>query len=205
MRTLLPLAAALAFSLAGEPKKSALEYPAHAESAAADIGVDYMVHSYSDEGQMYFTKDYLVCEVAIYPKAPLELTGASFELRINQSKRPIPETSAELVAAAVKVPEWTGNDVGVLGAPPGVGRFPGDPNGAPRYPKPPHAPDDPHKPQTPVKDAGQIALDHALKPGKITGPAAGNVYFAYSGNMKKVKTVSLVFHTVSGDIEIPVR
>jgi hypothetical protein len=207
---------ALAVAWAAEPRKSAKEYPAHVELPTVDIGVDYMVHSYSDEGQMYFTKDYLVFDVAIYPKGALELTGGSFELRINNSKQPLRQASAEFVAASVKYPGWTEHphaeagagvgDVGVvLGAPPAVGRFPGDPAGASRYPKPPRAPDDPHKPEKAVKDEGQIAVDNALKAGRITAPVSGNVYFEYSGNMKKVKTLGLIFHTATVDLDIPIR
>jgi hypothetical protein len=207
---------ALAVAQAAQPRKNAQEYPAHFESPAVDVGVDYMVHSYSEEGQMYFTKDYLVFDVAIYPKASLELMAGSFELRINNSKHPLPQASAEFVAASMKYPDWvdhphaevgaSAGDVGVvLGAPPAVGRFPGDPTGVSRYPKAPRAPEDPHKPEKPVKNAGQIALDNALKAGKVTTPVAGNVYFEYAGNMKKVKTLSLIFHTASGDKEIPVR
>lgn len=220
MRTAPLLFIALGFmdvtAQAVEPRRNAQEYPAHVETTGVDVGVDYMVHSFSEEGQMYFTKDYLVFDVAIYPKTALELTGTSFELRINQAKRPIPQVSAEFVAAALKNLDWNGQphaevgaqvgDVGVvLGGPPDVGRFPGDPNGAPRYPKPPRAPDDPRKPEKPVQDAGLIAVNNALKTGKITRPVAGNIYFEYSGNMKKVKAISLVFHTPSGDLEIPVR
>jgi hypothetical protein len=97
-------------------------------------------------------------------------------------------------------------DVGVvLGAPPAVGRFPGDPTGVSRYPKPPRAPDDPHKPEKAAKDAGQIVVDHSLKAGKVTAAVAGNIYFEYMGNMKKVKTLSLIFHSSAGDKEIPIR
>jgi hypothetical protein len=216
MRLIALILMALATAWAGEPRKSAQEYPAHFESPAVDIGADYMVHSYSDEGQMYFTKDYLVLDVAIYPKAPLELTGGSFELRINNSKHPLQQASAEFVAASMKYPDWvdrphaevgaSAGDAGVvLGAPPAVGRFPGDPTGVSRYPKPPRAPEDPHKVEKTAKDAGQIAVDNSLKAGKVTAPVAGNIYFEYAGNMKKVKTLTLIFHTASGDKEIPIR
>lgn len=199
-----------------EPRQNAQDYPFHAGSAAVDIGVDYQVHSYSADGQMYFTKDYLVCEVALYPKLLIELTGSSFELRINRSRVPVPQAAPEFVAASLKYPDWTqrpqlelGAGIGdagvILGRPPAVGRFPGDPSAGRTQPKPPRAPEDPHKVENPVTDAAQLALDTALKTGRITTPTAGNVYFAYSGNMKKIKNLSLILHTSAGEFEVPIH
>jgi len=216
MRLAVSIVVIFALLLAGEPRKSSRDYPAHAESAAAEIGVDYLVHSYSADGQTYFTKDYLVFEVAVYPKAPMELSAGLFLLRINNAKRPIQPVSAELVAASMRNADWiqrphaevaagVGNAGVVLGAPPAVGRFPGDPTGGARYPRPPRAPEDPLKPEKPVKDGAQLAVDTALQTERIMGPVAGNIYFEYSGNTKKLKTLSLVFHTAAGDQEIPIR
>jgi hypothetical protein len=208
--------ATCAISPAVEPRNSPNDYPAHAESATADIGVDYQVHSYSADGQMYFTKDYLVCEVAVYPKAPMELTSSSFELRINHSKIAIQQASPEFVAASLKYPDWTQHpqlevglgigDAGVtIGAPPPAGRFPGDPAAGRPLPRPPRAPEDPHKVEKSAKDASQLALDTALTTGRIVMPVAGNVYFAYSGNLKKVRNLSLIVHTSAGNLEVPIR
>jgi hypothetical protein len=216
MRTAVLTCVMFALPLAGEPRKSARDYPAHVETAAAEIGVDYLVHSYAAEGQMYFTKDYLVFEVAVYPRMPMELGPGSFQLRINNAKRLIQPASAEFVAASLRNPDWVqrphaelGAGVGdtgvVLGAPPAVGRFPGDPTGGARYPRPPRAPEDPHKPEKPVQDGAQVALDTALQTGRIMRPVSGNIYFEYSGNIKKLKTLSLIFHTADGDQEIPIR
>jgi hypothetical protein len=205
-----------ALSPAIEPRKSPQDYPSHGESAAMEIGIDYQVHSYSADGEMYFTRDYLVCEVAVYPKVPIELTGSSFELRINRSKSLIPQASPEFVAASLKYPDWTqrsqlelGAGVGdsgvTLGAPPAVGRFPGDPSAGRTQPRPPRAPEDPNKVEKSVKDASQLALDTALRPGRITTPVSGNVYFEYSANLKKLKNLSLIVHTSAGSVEVPIR
>jgi hypothetical protein len=186
-----PLFVALVVAHATEPRQSAQEYPAHVDSPAADIGVDFMVHSFSDGSQMYYTKDYLVFDVAVYPKAALELTNTSFELRINYGKRPIPQVAAELVADSLRNPDWLGQP---QAAP-----------GGPRYPAPPHVPEDVHKPAKINPDAGQIAVNNALKSARITAPTAGNIYFQYAGNIKKVNALSLVFHAPSGDVVIPIR
>jgi hypothetical protein len=205
-----------AFALATEPRGKLEDYPSHMESPAMNIGVDYQVHSFSAEGQMYFTKDYLVCEIGIYPRVSVELTGNSFELRINRSKNPIPQASPEFVAASLKYPDWTqhpqlevgagaGDSSVILGRPPAVGRFPGDPSVGRRQPQPPRAPENPDKPGKPVIDEARLALDTALGSGPIATPAAGNVYFEYSGNLKKIRNLSLVVHTSAGDLEVPIR
>jgi hypothetical protein len=202
-----------AFALATEPRRKLEDYSSHMESPAVNIGVDYQVHSFSAEGHMYFTKDYLVCEIGIYPKVSVELTGSSFELRINRSKNSIRQASPEFVAASLKYPDWTrhpqlevgagaGDSSVILGRPPAIGRFPGDPSVGRRQPQPPRAPEDPDKP---VIDEAQLALDSALRQGTIATPAAGNVYFEYSGNLKKIRNLSLMVHTSAGDLEVPIR
>lgn len=202
----------IALAMTGEPRKSPLDYPAHVETPEADIGADYLVHSFSGGDQMYFTKDYLVVEIGVFAKAPLELTSASFELRVN-SKQTLQPAAVEFVAASLKYPDWTQQpqaeigagvgDVGVvLGAPRTAGRFPGDPAGQTRYPRPPRAPEDPHTPARPVQDAAQIAMNTAFPFGRITGRAAGNLYFEYSGNVRKLKTLTLTVKTAAGDREI---
>jgi hypothetical protein len=214
---LIALALAISSVSAGiEPRKSLQEYPSHIESPAADVGVEYQVHSYSAEGQMYFTKDYLVCEVGIYPKTPLELHSDSFELRVNRAKTAIPEAGPEFVAASLKYPDWTqhpqlevGAGVGdsgvVLGRPDPVGRFPGDPSIGRPQAKAPRAPDDPNKVEHATADPAKLVLDTALPTGKIGKPVAGNIYFPYSGNVKKIRSLSLILHTAMGDVEIPLR
>ena len=201
---------------ANEPRKAAKDYAAHAEFPTMDIGVDYMIHSFWNDGQMYFARDYLVCEVAVYPKAPVELTAGSFRLRINGSKYPIAEAGPEFVAASLRYPDWTqhpvteisasSGDAGVtLGAPPVAPRFPGDPAAQPHYPQPTRAPEDPNKPEKPAVDAAQIVLNTALRSGPIEHATAGYLYFPWSGNLKKIKTVALVVHVSSGDRDVVLK
>ena len=144
----------------------------------------------------------------------MDLSGSSFELRINGSKLVIPQAGPDSVAASLKYADLAqhphaeigagiGDSSVTLGAPPVMSRFPGDP--VRTAPLPPRAPEDPQKIERIVKDPAQLAIDTALKTGAIRAPTAGNVYFEYSENIKKIKTVSLIAHTPAGDLEIEIR
>ena len=223
MRTICCGIALCLIGWAGEIKQTAQDYPAHAEWPEMDIGVDYTIHSYSDGAQMYFTKDFLVLEIAVFPKKAIDLSEGSFLLRVNNARHPIEPAAPEFVAASVRNAGWTtqphmeasagmGNAGVVLGAPPTIGRFPGDPNGQnyPRkpYPQPPGVPttdDSSPAKQAPEKDAAQIAIAAALRTGHLERPAAGNIYFAYAGNAAKIKSLTLIYHSPQGDQEIRIQ
>lgn len=205
-----------AILLAVEPRKSAQDYPAHAESAAVDLGAEYQVHSFSAGGQMYFTRDYLVFEAGVYPKKLIELTGSSFELRVNKSKIPLEEASPEFVAAALRHPDaiprshlelggGIGNAGVVIGAPTPTERFPGDPSVRPPLAQAPEDPDEAAAIRRAPQDPAELALSSALRRGEVTHPIAGNVYFYFSGNVRKLKNLSLILHTGSGDLEVPIQ
>jgi hypothetical protein len=96
-------------------------------------------------------------------------------------------------------------DAGVtLGAPPPVARFPGDPS-VRTYPQPPRAPEDPNKVAKSIRDPAQLVIDTALKTGEIKASTAGNIYFEYSQNLKKIKTLTLILHTPGGNLDLTIR
>lgn len=218
MRTaaVLLLTALAAYS---EPRRTAAEFPVHVSTPQFDIGVEYTVHSYSGAGsedQMYFTRDFLVFAVAVFPKQPLQLPEGPFELTVNNAKHPIDPVQAEFVAASVRNPEWTthpqmqvgggiGDIGGTMGGPSRTERFPGDPNAQSRLPRPPQAPsDDKAQPKTPV-DPGKIAIDSALPSGRIVSPVSGNIYFPYTGNAAKIKHLVLHFAAGGQTLDLTVR
>lgn len=211
----------LAASIFAEPRKAVVDYPVHASTPDFDIGVEYTVHSYSgtgsnDDGQMYLAKDYLVFEVAVFPKGTVDLPMGAFELTVNNSKRPIAQANAESVAASVRYPDWSSQrqmQVGAgmggagvtLGGPPRVERFPGDPTAQSRLPRPPQAPADSNYPEKERADPARLALLSALKTGPIHGPESGNIYFPYTGNTSRIKQLVLHVATGTGTLDIKVR
>ena len=59
--------AAMAFAQGTEPKPKAEDYDVHGQSKNVSLGAEFMVHSFSGQGQTFIAGDYLVVEVALYP------------------------------------------------------------------------------------------------------------------------------------------
>lgn len=210
------LAVALALVLSAQkapPRSQPSDYPAHAPFPGFQIGAEYLVHNIPLEQGEYWTKDYLVVEVLIAPstREAVNITGTQFMLRINGNKSLVYADSPGAVAADVKYPDWqthpnlsVGAGIGdagvVIGAPPVVGRFPGDQTGAP--PKP--MPQDPNGggPYS-VARAQRLPIDQAianaaLPEGRIEKPVKGCLFFPFTKKLKSVKALDLVYDPGSG-------
>ena len=230
MRRLFLLAAACAFS--GEilqadrigPKAHPEDYPAHARAAGVDIAADFLVHSFFGAGhdEMFFVRDYLVVEVAIYPRiGPSYVVDASqFTLRLNGKKDVLFPQSPGLVAYSGKYPDaetrphleagaGVGDVTATVGRPVPVPRFPGDRTGTPNPQRlPPHAPETSDRQNVPKSEQTtpeEVILQTALEDGPQHAAIAGYLFFAYSGNVKKIKSVELVYRDPAGPTTLRLR
>src|SRR5262245_48404461 len=100
--------AAAAFAQGAEPKTKAEEYDVHGQSKNVTVGAEFMVHSFSGQGQTFIVNDYVVVEVALYPpkgESHVVKSGA-FALRINGKKPPLLPQPPTMVAATMQRPEW---------------------------------------------------------------------------------------------------
>jgi hypothetical protein len=216
------LAAALvcALGLFGEtePKDKAAAYPAHATAGNISIGADYLVHSIPAGNQTFLARDYLVVEVAVFPgkDAPVEIGGNTFALRISGKKLVLTPDSPGFVAASLRYPDWemhprgeasagVGDTGVVLGRPPAVGRFPGDPTPTQnRLPQPPKAPDDRNGIEQQEPEPAEVVIARtALPEGATARPVSGFLYFPYKGKTKSIKSLELVFRDKSGTVTLP--
>ncbi len=210
VRLLISFALAVA-CLASDPKPKATDYPAHSEAGKLALGAEYMVHSFSGGGQMFVTDDYLVVEVAIYPPSgtTYEVNAGRFSLRINGAKRTIPPQAPSFVAASLKYPDWEQRPRAIaqagpviIGAPPTVGRFPGDPTPRQtRLPDPPRAPEPENRSgveREPPKTGEEVVVESALPGGPRGTPVAGNLYFAYKGKVEKIRKLELLHQGPEG-------
>jgi hypothetical protein len=206
---LLSLATAAAYAQGTTPKPKAADYPLHAAAGGVEIGADYMIHSFGG-AQMFIARDYLVVEVALYPKKgeTVEVNAGRFMLRLNGKKQLLLPQAPGMVAASLKYDDWMQRprfdaSAGAGGVDVGTGRtgtterFPGDPRpGQQRLPRPPQAPGAEDRsgaePPPPVKP-DEVAVETALREGPSTGPVSGFLYFAYRGNAGKLKSVELVY------------
>ena len=200
---------ALAFLLQAQDatRSKASDYPAHVSLPTADLGVEYLVHSIPGERGGYFAKEYLVVEVAVFPSSQtgLKISSALFTLRIN-NKTVLSAQSAGAVAAALKYPDWEQRrnvtaQAGpvIIGAPPQVGRFPGDPTQ--QRPLPAPVPDQTNnsgieqEQNRPIEEAIARA---ALPEGRIARPVKGCLFFRFEGKLKSIKSLELMYDAASG-------
>ncbi len=210
-----------------EPREKISDYPSHLDAGQFTLAADYMVHSFTNGKQMYFTPDFLVVEVAVFPAAKtgpeFEVTDSQFTLRINVKKTgkktALPAQTAGQVAASLKYANWTQHsnltlnggigDTGVtVGGTPRVNRFPGDPAEAQsRLPRAPKAPDTLHPgvEQAVEARAEDVAVENAFPSGAVRNATAGFLYFAFSGKAEKIRSVELLYRSSSGEHSLSLK
>ena len=199
-------------------KATPQEYQASADLRTLTLAAEDLGHSIISDAGAYFARDYVVVDLAVFPKGKQQLTlsARQFTLRVNGNKGVIGADSSGAVAASIKYEDWsqrgrlTGGasmgDAGVaLGQPRGQPRFPGDPNS--RAPVPPKVDtNDPNasKPQeVPLEEA---LLRASLPEGTgLTGPLSGLIYFPYKGKLSKLKSIELIYSGPYGEATIRLR
>jgi hypothetical protein len=187
----------------GPPRLKAADYPAHASASGMEIGAEYLVHSIPGEAGFYFAKEYLVVDVGVFSttREGVDIKSGQFSLRINDGKLVLVPASPGTVAGALKYPDWenqraTTVQAGpvIYGTPPTVGRFPGDR----REPVPVSPPvDDPPNPSgtepRAPKSIDESIASIALSEGPTNKTAKGCLFFRFSGKMKSIRSLDLVY------------
>lgn len=204
---------------APEARKSASEYPAHAEMKGGAIGAENLGHGIMTQNGVIAADDHLVVEVALYSKSQsVDVSAGQFSLRINGKGRLLLPESPGMVAASIKYPDWErtppevmvgAGDAGVIfGGPNTVPRFPGDrrPMGAGvPNPVPPvsttTAPVE-KQPQEPIED--QVKR-WSLPEGNLGPPICGYLYFSYKRKLKSIKALELLYDGPLGRATLPLR
>jgi hypothetical protein len=193
---------------AAEPRKSAAEYPAHADARAASLGAEMTGRFILQDGGSHHTGDYLAVEIGYFPKkdAPVEVRGSDFMLAVNGSTQLVYPQTASLVAGAIRHPEWESRPAVQLGAGSGAGgivlgpprqqpRFPGDPT----VRTPQRVPTEPGKQGVtdPSKDPLEMAAAAVTAAAFPEGPAAGQrtgyLYFSYRKKLTAIKKLELIW------------
>lgn len=181
-----------------DPKPKAEDYEVHGQSKEAAIGAEFMIHSFSGQGQTYIAKDYLVVEVAVYPPkdSTFEVKAGRFALRINGKSQVLTPVPAQMAASSLQHPEWQSGPrleggVGpvILGRPAPTQVPGGQP--PPTYPRVP--PPDSGIEQEPRLTAPELLIETALPEGPCRGPVSGFLYFAYRGKTTSIKSLDLLF------------
>ncbi|MBZ5624546.1 MAG: hypothetical protein LAQ69_38475 [Acidobacteriia bacterium] len=199
--------ASLAFAQGGTPPKpKAEDYDMHAQAKDVAIGAEFMIHSFSGQGQTYTAKDYLVVEVALYPPKDksVDVNEGAFALRLNGKKQALLPVAPSMVATSLQHPEWqTGprlegggglGNTGVILGRPVPSQVPGGQQ--PPQSRIPRAPD-PDNPSgiEPEKrvTAPELVVQTALPEGVHRGPVSGFLYFPYKGKTTSIKSLELLY------------
>lgn len=209
--SLILAAASIAAAQVGIPAKpKASDYPASIAVEKATLGAEYMVRSFTSQGQMFLVEGYLVVEVALFPDkdTKLDVNAGRFRLRINGKKNLLAPQTPGIVAGTMRIPDWQqrprmeagagmGNTGVILGRPRTTERFPGDPTpGQTRLPNPPRVPEPEDRSgaeKKPELKADEQAIAAALPEGPVHSPVAGYLYFAYPGKPGGIKSLDLLY------------
>lgn len=193
-------------------RSTAVDYPVHGQFQKFEVGAEYLVHNIPAEKGEYWAKEYLVVEVAIFPGSGehLRISSNEFNLRVN-GRKILDTVSPGAVAAALKYPDWEqranlsaavgiGDGAVVVGAPPSVGRFPGDPRGIPdaRAPQPRSTEETYGVAPAQSLPIEQAIANVALPEGLVTKPVKGCLFFRFEGKLKSVRSLELVYTGESG-------
>jgi hypothetical protein len=88
-------------------KSKASEYPVHAALPNGGfLAAEYLVRSFGGDAGMFTAEDYLVVEVAVFPKGDLLLANSHFTLRLNGKKQALVAQPPQFVSAAIKYDDW---------------------------------------------------------------------------------------------------
>jgi hypothetical protein len=184
---MLSLASVCVFAIDPRPKPT--DYPSHAESERLAIGAEYLVHSFSNGSQMYNAPEYLIVDTAVFPHGTLDVKRSQFSLRVTLQEK----KSDETVILHADAPTLVAYNVtsGLNAVPPQM-RTPAGQGG--RVPQPSDrtiSSDAP--PSAGSEEVSEVVTRMALPEDSIHGGEAGYLYFPFSGKVKKIKALDLVF------------
>lgn len=210
---LLPLIA-----LAGglDPRPSAADYPHRVSLPKAAIGAEYHGRAYDSKAGSFFTQDFLVVELALFPADPaVEFSPSHFRLRLNGRKPELLPVTPGTVALGIRNPDHyeqrpgivAGGGVGggqvIFGQPRRAERFPGDPEA--RIPSRGPGMEQARAPEsllTAAEAAEKFGLSRMEAP---PGGAAGLVYFYWRGKHARLKRIELIYDGPAGQAALRLR
>lgn len=196
------------------PRNAATDYEHHASADKLTIGASYMGRTFGVEGgALHDAGDFIVVEVGVFVPKGFDgaINAGDFRLTLADQKLTLLPTPPGLVANALRNRDMDpqrrrltygggmGNAQVIVGAPRPQERFPGDPR--PGQTRPVGT--------TSVREGDERDWDAAARSGLPevagSGARAGNLFFAYSGKMTKVKKIVLDYVGEAGQITLPLR
>ncbi|HTS49478.1 MAG TPA: hypothetical protein VMH05_16110 [Bryobacteraceae bacterium] len=177
------------------PRAAPSEYQAQAKAGAVTIGAEFMAHSVPTPEAIYETEDYVVVEVGLFgpPQATARLSTADFSLRINGSKKVLPNQPYLLAFKSLKDPAWEppkseDKSKSSFSTGGGAGGNPGDPPPLP-----------PKMPLELRRAMEQHVERSAMLEGDRPLPQAGLLFFEYRGKIKNINSLELIYSGAAGN------
>jgi hypothetical protein len=175
------------------PRAAPSEYQTQAKAGAVTIAAEFKGHSVPTLDSIFTTEDFVVVEAALYGAADSKLTFSidDFSLRVNGKKVPLPSLPTDFISRNVKDPEW---------APPAApeskksktqlntGGGGGDDSPPPIV----------HVPIEVQRAMIQKVQKAAMAQGERPLPQAGLLFFQFGGDVKKIKSIELVYSGPAG-------
>ena len=194
--------------MAGAAERTKAEdYPVRAEAGGVTLAAEFLYRSVPSSAGNLLLRDHIVVEVAAFGAdgRSLKLSAGQFSLRLTRKALPQSPVPSQVVAAHQRQrdpflssarPE--GADPVVIG-PPASPRFPGDPRaqGPPILTQPDLRPEGAER--APEPDIAELLDRAALPDGEQPLPVRGCLYFPYSGKMKKLKGLQLLYTGPEGE------
>jgi hypothetical protein len=202
-RSILPLVGALCALVQAQeqqpskglpPRAAPTDYQAQAKAGSVTIAAEFMGHSVPTPDAIYNTDDYIVVEVGLFgpPNATARLATEDFSLRVNGSKKVLPNQPYELAFKSLKDPSWqppkTDDKSKSSFSTNGGGGDSGEPP-----PLPPKMP----------LELRRAMEQHVLRAAMLQGdrplPQAGLLFFEYRGKIKNITSLDLIYNGAAGN------
>jgi hypothetical protein len=175
------------------PRATPADYQAHVEAGPITLAAEFSAHSVPVPQGVLSTEDYIVVEVGFFgpPEAHATISSGNFSLRVNDKKAALPAQPYSMIFGSLKDPEWEPPEpVESKGGKTSIGGGGGGGNDpAPVKPKPPFSLQ---------RTWQQSVMKAALPEGDRVLPAAGLIFFRYSGQAKGIYSVELIYAGPSG-------
>ncbi len=201
------------------PRAKPQDYPVLSDFAKAVLGAEFHAHTVPWGGTPFFTSEYLVIEVGVFPGKgqPVTVGPGDFTLRLNGKKVAVLAHVPSMVVASIKNTGWNqakqvivtggvGDAEVIVGGPQRQPRFPGDRTGTPQQrPRAPEPDNTGGVVLEPQPEPGEIIPDKAFTESTLDHSFAGYLYFPYSGKLKDLKSIQLIYNGSLGEKKLELR
>jgi hypothetical protein len=178
------------------PRATPGDYQAQAKVGPVTIAAEFMGHAVPTAQATFNTEEYVAVETGLFGPAGARVTLATgdFSLRINGKKVPLPSQPYGVILKSLKDPEWEAEQASTSATKSKTGINTGGGGGGAAEDKPA-----PPKMSIGVQRAMEQKVEKASFPeGDRVLPQAGLIFFQYSGKVKSIHSLELIYAGAAG-------